>query len=127
AKINHPEHFALALGFGKSAGQALSQARGSLRKGFIACRREYEAGWQSALRGLPEVSPEYRAQFRLAVLVLKAHEDKTIRGASVASLSSPWIGGAAANEPHVSGYHLVWARDLYQVAIAFLALGDRAA
>jgi len=45
AKINHPEHFALALGFGKSAGQALSQARGSLRKGFIACRREYEAGW----------------------------------------------------------------------------------
>ena len=127
ARINHPEHFTLALGFGNSAEQALSQARGSLRKGFIACRREYEVGWQSALRGLPEISVAYRKQFRLAVLVLKAHEDKTIRGASVASLSSPWIGGAAANEPNVSGYHLVWARDLYQVATAFLALGDKAA
>jgi glucoamylase len=127
ARINHPARFTLALGFGGSAEQALNQARGSLKRGFISCRREYEHGWQSAVRGLPEVSPKYRAQFRLAVLVLKAHEDKTIRGASVASLSSPWIGGAAANEPHVSGYHLVWARDLYQVATAFLALGDRAA
>jgi glucoamylase len=127
ARINHPARFTLALGFGGSAEQALSQARGSLKKGFISCRREYELGWQSAVRGLPEVSSRYRPQFRLAVLVLKAHEDKSIRGASVASLSSPWIGGAAANEPHVSGYHLVWARDLYQVATAYLALGDRAA
>ena len=127
ARINHPGHFTLALGFGQSAEQALSQARGSLRKGFIACRGEYEVGWQSALRGLPEISLRYRKQFRLAVLVLKAHEDKTIRGASVASLSSPWIGGAAANQTQVSGYHLVWARDLSQVATAFLALGDKAA
>lgn len=126
ARINHPKHFTLVLGFGQSAEQALSQARDSLRKGFIACRREYEVGWQSAGRGLPEVSKKYRRQFRLAVMVLKAHEDKTIRGASVASLSSPWIGGAAANEPHVSGYHLVWARDLYQIATAYLVLGDRA-
>lgn len=127
ARINHAAHFTLALGFGESAEQALSQARGSLKKGFLTCRREYELGWQSALRGLPEVGAKYRAQFRLAVMVLKAHEDKITRGASVASLSSPWIGGAAANEPQVSGYHLVWSRDLYEVATAYLALGDRAA
>jgi len=60
-------------------------------------------------------------------MVLKAHEDKTFRGGQVASLSKPWIYGTAANEPYVGGYHLVWARDLYQVATAFMALGDRAA
>ena len=79
------------------------------------------------VRKLPKVEPKYQPQFNLAALVLKAHEDKTLRGANVASLSSPWITGAAANEPHVGGYHLVWARDLYQVATAYMALGDKAA
>jgi enterochelin esterase-like enzyme len=62
----------------------------------------------------------------MAAMVLKAHEDKTYRGAMIASLSVPWGGGASANEPQVGGYHLVWSRDLYQVATAFYALGDKA-
>jgi glucoamylase len=45
----------------------------------------------------------------------------------VASPSIPWGGGPNANEPTVSGYHAVWSRDLYQVATAFDAMGDRAA
>jgi glucoamylase len=32
-----------------------------------------------------------------------------------------------ASKEDVGGYHLVWARDLYEVATAFLAVGDRAA
>ena len=60
-------------------------------------------------------------------MVLKALEDKTYRGAMVASPSIPWGGGPTANEPTTSGYHAVWSRDLYQVATAFLAMGDRAA
>jgi Glucoamylase and related glycosyl hydrolases len=60
-------------------------------------------------------------------MILKAFEDKTHRGANVASLTIPWGGGANANENNVGGYHLVWARDLYQVATAFMALGDKAA
>jgi glucoamylase len=126
-KVDHPEHFTLALGFGQSAAQALSAARDSLSSGFEVCRKEYEQSWQSVVRKLPRVAPKYQPQFNVAALVLKAHEDKTFRGASVASLSAPWINGAAANEPYVGGYHLVWARDLYQVATAYLALGDRAA
>ncbi|HXG86298.1 MAG TPA: glycoside hydrolase family 15 protein, partial [Pyrinomonadaceae bacterium] len=51
--------------------------------------------------------------------------DKTNRGANIASLSVPWGGGENANENNVAGYHLVWSRDLYQVATAFMALGDK--
>ena len=61
----------------------------------------------------------------MAAMVLKGLEDKTLRGASIASPSSPWGGGPNANEPTVSGYHAVWARDLYHVATAFDAIGDR--
>ena len=62
----------------------------------------------------------------MAAMVLKGLEDKTFRGASIASPSTPWGGGPNANEPTVSGYHGVWARDLYHVATAFDAMGDRA-
>jgi len=127
ARINQPAQFTVALGFGKSAGEALTVARGSLAKGFPVCRKEYEENWRRMVRRLPRVEPKYQAQFNLAALVLKAHEDKTFRGANVASLSAPWITGTAANEAYVGGYHLVWARDLYQVATAYLALGDKAA
>jgi glucoamylase len=60
-------------------------------------------------------------------MVLKALEDKTYRGATIASPSIPWGGGPNANEPTISGYHAVWSRDLYQVATAWYAMGDRAA
>jgi glucoamylase len=60
-------------------------------------------------------------------MVLKALEDKTHRGAIIASPSIPWGGGPNANEPTISGYHAVWSRDLYQAATAFDAMGDRAA
>jgi glucoamylase len=61
----------------------------------------------------------------MAAMVLKGLEDKSFHGASIASPSSPWGGGANANEPTISGYHAVWARDLYHVATAFDAMGDR--
>ena len=54
-------------------------------------------------------------------------EDKSYRGAIVASPSIPWGGGPNSNEPTISGYHAVWSRDLYQIATAFFAIGDRAA
>ncbi|MGH9902420.1 MAG: glycoside hydrolase family 15 protein, partial [Pyrinomonadaceae bacterium] len=118
--------FTLALGFGREPNEALRNARQSLLKGFAAARAEYEAGWHEYVRTLRRVGAKYEAQFDMAAMVLKAHEDKTFRGAMIASLSVPWGGGANANEPNVGGYHLVWSRDLYQVATAFYALGDKA-
>jgi glucoamylase len=116
----------LALGFGKDAAEALRNARASLAKGFAKARAEYEQGWHDYLKTLRRVEPKYQTQYDMAAMVLKAHEDKTYRGAMIASLSVPWGGGASANEPNVGGYHLVWSRDLYQVATAFMALGDKA-
>ena len=127
ARVRPGAVFTLALGFGKEASEALKNARASLSKGFIATRAEYEQGWHEYLSSLRKVDRKYLRQFQMAAMVLKAHEDKTFRGAMIASLSVPWGGGANANEPNVGGYHLVWSRDLYQVATAFYALGDKAA
>ena len=127
ARINRPAKFTLALGFGRTADDALTAVRNSLAKGFRVCRTQYEDSWRRMIRRLPRVDPKYQAQFNLAALVLSAHEDKTFRGANVASLSAPWITGTAANGPYVGGYHLIWARDLYQVATAYLALNDKPA
>ena len=60
-------------------------------------------------------------------MTLRAHEDKTYRGANIASLTVPWGEAINADEAGVGGYHLVWARDLYQVATAQLAAGDERA
>lgn len=126
ARVRDDEPFTIALGFGKDTPEALRNARASLAKGFARARNEYDAGWHEYLRRLPYVGAKYQGQFDLCAMVLKALEDKTYRGAEIASPSIPWGGGPSADEPTVSGYHAVWSRDLYQVATAFLAMGDRA-
>ena len=127
ARVKNPATFTLALGLGRNADEALTNARSSLTRPFASVRDEYDAGWHLYLDSLRKVEPKYQKQFDMAAMILKAHEDKTYRGAMVASLTVPWGGGANANEPNVGGYHTVWARDLYQVATAFLAVGDKPA
>ena len=65
-------------------------------------------------------------QYWASVMTVKAHEDKTYKGAFIASLTIPWgqavdatgAGGAG------NGYHFVWARDEYEQATGLLAAGD---
>ena len=109
----------LALGFGQTRAKSAAIARASLVRGFGAVKREYETGWQKYVATLP-VIPKHQQQFNMAAMVLKGLEDKTYRGAVIASPSTPWGGG-----PNATGYHAVWSRDLYHVATAFHALGDR--
>jgi glucan 1,4-alpha-glucosidase len=117
----------IALGFAATPGQAMAEANASLRKGFAAIRAEYEAGWHQYVSTLKPVEARYRRQYQISAMVLKAHEDKTRPGAIAASLTIPWGNDVDASKEDVGGYHLVWARDLYEVATAFLAMGDRAA
>ncbi len=124
-KISNPHKFSLALGFGKDTEEAQKNTALSLRKSFSKCQAEYEKEWSDYVKTLRKVEPKYQAQFNMSAMILKAFEDKTNRGANVASLSIPWGGGLNANEVGSSGYHAVWARDLYQVATAFTALGDK--
>lgn len=119
--------FTLVLSFGRKPAEAIRNGQASIRKGFERARSEYEQGWRKYVKSLRRVDAKYQRQFDMAAMVLKAHEDKTYRGAMVASLSVPWGGGPDANEPNTGGYHTVWARDLYQVATAFAAMGDKAA
>src|SRR5712671_6052929 len=120
-------NFTLSLAFGKKPSEALANAQASLRMGFEKVSDQYRADWHSDLQGMPAVEAKYQRQFNLAAMVLKALEDKSYRGAIIASPSIPWGGGPNANEPTISGYHAVWSRDLYEVATAFYAMGDTAA
>jgi glucoamylase len=121
-------HTTLALAFAGSAAGALTTARRSLRQGFRAVSRSYAYGWQRYLAGLgdpPRVlrGAAQRRLYRTSVMILAASEDKTHPGAYVAAPSSPWAFGT--DDP--SGpYHLVWSRDLYQIATGLIAAGDRA-
>jgi len=114
-------HCTLALGFGQTRAKSAAIARASLVRGFGAVKREYESGWQKYVATLP-VIPKHQRHFNMAAMVLKGLEDKTYRGAVIASPSTPWGGGG----PNATGYHAVWSRDLYHVATALDAMGDRA-
>jgi glucoamylase len=119
--------FTLALGFGATSDSAVESARASLKTGFSAISADYARGWHDYARSLRQVDQQYARQFRRAAMTLKAHEDKLFRGAMIASMSIPWGFAVNADAPGVGGYHLIWARDLYEVATAMLVAGDHAA
>ena len=120
----------LALGFGADRGSALATARASLGRGFARAQRAYSAGWHDYIAGLrpkPASARPYGPAYWVSAMVLSAAEDKTNRGAHIASPSMPWAWGLLTIDEISAAYHLVWPRDLYQVATAQIALGDRAA
>jgi glucoamylase len=114
----------IALAFGRTTTEALETAQASLARSFGATQAEYEAGWARYVSKLPRIA-KHQQQFNMAAMVLRGLEDATIRGAVIASPSTPWGGGPNANEPNTTGYHAVWSRDLYHVATAFDAMGDQ--
>lgn len=118
----------LVLGFGASASEALEAAKGSRRAGFEQVARSYVDGWHSWLGSLPPApasAERWRATYDVSLMVMAASEDKTWRGAFIASPTMPWVWGTGLENPS-GAYHLVWSRDLYQIATALLAAGDRA-
>lgn len=127
AQTASPLEFTLALGFGTSSDAAVREARASLARPANAILDAYAREWQAYLAPLQKVPAPYDRQFQMAAMMLRAHEDKTRRGAMIASLTIPWGNDADASAGNVGGYHLVWSRDLYHVALAFDALGDREA
>ncbi len=123
----------VALSFGRTEEAALRKAGASLDARFAQLRGAYRAGWHRYLDRL-DAAPASVAgrrrlatQYDVALMALRAHEDKTHRGANIASLTVPWGQAVDADEEGVGGYHLVRARDLYQVATAQLAAGDERA
>jgi glucoamylase len=124
--LSGSQSLTVALGFGETTGSALGAANASLGAGFAAISSAYESGWHSYLDGLkrPPSSAD-SALYNASVMTLAAHEDKTFRGGYIASPTMPWVWGSGLENPS-GAYHLVWSRDLYQIATALIAAGDTA-
>ncbi|MFL5659647.1 MAG: glycoside hydrolase family 15 protein [Ktedonobacteraceae bacterium] len=123
------QNLTLALGFGSTASEALPTAQQSLGTGFGAVAQAYANGWHTylaSLQGPPAslTTSLERETYQVSEMVLAASEDKTYRGAYIASPTMPWAWGTGLENPS-GAYHLVWARDLYEIATALIAEGDR--
>lgn len=118
----------LAIGFGANAGAAIGTARASLKVGFGASAQAYAEGWHGYVDGLKDPPPtlttaDQQRLYTVSAMVLAASEDKLHRGAYIASHSMPWVW---RKEKPSGPYHLVWSRDLYQIATGLIAAGDTA-
>jgi glucoamylase len=111
----------LALGLATSKEAAATLALSGLMDDFSAEWDSQCRTWQSWLAECqrPKLPDDLNRMLTLSATVLKVHEDRTYRGAAVASLSVPW-GDASESR---GGYHLVWPRDLVETAGAFVAMG----
>lgn len=120
--------FLLGLGFGRAWSEAAFHVRASLERGFDAVERAYTANWlawQAPLARLdpaPSHRPLGHNLYRVSTAVLRTHNSH-IAGGMIASLSIPW--GASKGDDDLGGYHLVWPRDLVQVAGGLIAAGAR--
>jgi glucoamylase len=121
-------HLTLAIGFAGTTSGAVARARASLAAGFGAARQRYSAGWHhylASLRPVPGSARHFATEYHVSQMVLAASEDKTFRGGFVAAPGRPWAWANVLQQFAV--YHAVWSRDLYQIATALIAMGDRAA
>jgi glucoamylase len=127
--LNASQHVTLALSFASTESEALDRAKDSLAAGFERVARNYADGWNKYLQSLHPAPPclssqQQRQLYAASCLVLAASEDKTYRGAFIASPSIPWAFGTGMVNP--SGpYHGVWPRDLCEIASALMVDGDR--
>jgi glucoamylase len=121
-------HLTMAIGFGSATDAAVSTANASLSAGFAHALVGYATGWHNyldSLKPVPGSAGRFATEYHVSQMVLAASEDKTYRGGFVAAPGRPW---AWANSlQNLAVYHAVWSRDLYQIATALIAMGDRAA
>ncbi len=137
----------VALGFGPDEQSALQAALDASAVPFVATYIAYQDQWiaydshlcppfsaaQAANLGLtPAEEQRIVNAYWLSANVIKASEDKTFLGATVASLASPWGQAVPAGEPssndnlapYFGSYREVFPRDAYETFTGFLADGD---
>lgn len=133
-EIGKNSQFDLTLSFGKNEQASFKEGQASLARGYQTVLDNYNGkgeaiGWQdylsslAPLASLVDSSTDNGKLLYTSAMVLKAQEDKTHAGALIASLSNPW-GETVSAKTGSTGYKAVWVRDFYQVAMAFMAMGD---
>lgn len=113
--------FDMALGFGDTEANAMTATVGTLGANLNAIEATYKTEWNSYANALSTQGGLADAQYYLAAMSLKAIQDKS-NGAMVAGLGTPW--GETNGDANPSGYHMVWARDLFKFANALITAGD---
>jgi glucoamylase len=115
-------HFALAIGFGRTTMEAAHQAATSIANGFDLVSSRYVAGWtawQDERLPLDPAKEHERELYRRSIAVMRIHEAKDFPGGCIASLSIPW--GSEKGDDNLGGYHLVWPRDMVETAGGLVA------
>ena len=99
------------------------ETQGATLKTYISLWNAYDNKLTPppAVGKTPDVQQARQQEYYLAANVLKASQDKQT-GAIVAGLGKPW--GEYKGDDDVAGYHMVWQRDLYEVASAMIVAGD---
>lgn len=120
--LSRSNEFTVVLSFGRSEFQAAATAYATLHDDYRSMEAAYIAGWNQYCQQLDPLNGKATQLYYTSMMVMKAYEDKTHKGAMVASMSIPW--GEVAGDENKGGYHLVWGRDLYHTAMAFVAAGD---
>ena len=113
--------FDMALGFGDTEANAMTATVGTLGANLNTIEATYKTEWNSYANALSTQGGLADAQYYLAAMSLKAIQDKS-NGAMVAGLGTPW--GETNGDANPSGYHMVWARDLFKFANALITAGD---
>ena len=115
--------FILALGFGAIWAEAGQQSISSLLTSYETTRKDYVSHWQNWQRTLKRLDekPREKDLYRASMAVLRTHESKDFLGGVIASLSIPW--GFNKGDEDLGGYHLIWPRDLVEIAGGLLAAG----
>ena len=116
--------FCVAVAFGETGAEAAQQVRAALLQRFPIVRQKWLRGWNEVLdtivgQSQPASLPDF---YRISIAACRIHESKRFPGAFVASLSIPW--GCDRSDGEIGGYHVVWPRDLCEVALGLLSAGD---
>jgi glucoamylase len=121
--------FVLAMGFGYNDAEAGQRALASLYEGYEVTQQRYIDEWYTWQKSLLDLKPAVQAKaansapdlYQMSAAVMRIHESKRFPGGLTASLSIPW--GFAKGDDDMGGYHLVWPRDLAEMASGLLAAG----
>ncbi|MGB6944620.1 MAG: glycoside hydrolase family 15 protein [Bryobacteraceae bacterium] len=117
--------FVLGVAFGETLEHSVANLFQSLGTEYEDQRRIFARQWEhtTAIRKpLEKASQDNGRLYEASCALLLAAEDKTYQGAFVASPSIPW-GEARDDQEGKGGYHLVWTRDMVEVAMGLLAAG----
>lgn len=116
--------FMVAIGFGMNADEAGQRALASILDGFEYAKEGYMNSWRKWQEGVEDYSyprKGNRSLFRISAATLQTHHAQQFPGGYIASLSVPW--GFSKGDDDLGGYHLIWPRDLVEVAGGLLAAG----